>query len=151
MCACSVVSDSLWPHGLGPATLCPRDFPGKSTGVGCHFLLQGIFLTQESNPHLPCLLHWQMDSLPLAIWEACSWSFPKSSDESWSQGCWSEEWRDCQQPACLWISARLRQWPGAAHGKHPLPVPRLWRSVECSRWGRESGLPPAAGDRRGTF
>ena len=29
------------------------DFPGKSTGVGCHFLLQGIFLTQGSNPGLP--------------------------------------------------------------------------------------------------
>ena len=28
------------------------DFPGKNTGVGCHFLLQGIFLTQESNPGL---------------------------------------------------------------------------------------------------
>ena len=28
-------------------------FPGKSTGVGCHFLLQGIFLTQGSNPGLP--------------------------------------------------------------------------------------------------
>ena len=34
--------------------LCPQDFPGKNTGVGCHFLLQGIFLTQGSNP---CLLH----------------------------------------------------------------------------------------------
>ena len=32
---------------------------------GCHFLLQGIFLTQGSNPHLLCLLHWQVDSLPL--------------------------------------------------------------------------------------
>ena len=30
----------------------PWDFPGKSTGVGCHFLLQGIFLTQGSNPGL---------------------------------------------------------------------------------------------------
>ena len=29
--------------------LCPWDFPGKSTGVGCHFLLQRIFLTQGSN------------------------------------------------------------------------------------------------------
>ena len=29
------------------------DFLGKSTGVGCHFLLQGIFLTQGSNPGLP--------------------------------------------------------------------------------------------------
>ena len=31
----------------------PWDFPGKSTGVGCHFLLQEIFLTQGSNPGLP--------------------------------------------------------------------------------------------------
>ena len=30
----------------------PWDFPGKSAGVDCHFLLQGIFLTQESNPGL---------------------------------------------------------------------------------------------------
>ena len=29
------------------------NFPGKSTGVGCRFLLQGIFLTQGSNPGLP--------------------------------------------------------------------------------------------------
>ena len=31
----------------------PWDFPGKNTGVGCHFLLQGIFLTQGLNPGLP--------------------------------------------------------------------------------------------------
>ena len=36
--------------------------PGKNTGVGCYFL-QGIFLTQGSNP---CLLHWQAHSLPLS-------------------------------------------------------------------------------------
>ena len=33
--------------------LCLWDFPGKSTGVGCHFLLQRIFLTQGSNLGLP--------------------------------------------------------------------------------------------------
>ena len=32
--------------------LCPWDSPGKNTGVGCHALLQGIFLTQGSNPGL---------------------------------------------------------------------------------------------------
>ena len=38
--SCSVVSDSLWPHGLQPTRLlCPWDFPGKCTGVGCHCLL----------------------------------------------------------------------------------------------------------------
>ena len=41
-------------------------FPGKNTGVGCHFLLQGIFMTQGLNPHLLCLLHWQASSLPPA-------------------------------------------------------------------------------------
>ena len=43
----------LWPHGLWPTRLlCPWDSPGKNSWVGCHFLLQGIFPTQESNPHL---------------------------------------------------------------------------------------------------
>ena len=37
----SVVSNSLRPHGLQPTRLlCPWDFPGKSTGVGCHYLLR---------------------------------------------------------------------------------------------------------------
>ena len=41
------------PHGLKPTrVLCPWDSSGKNTGVGCYFLLQGIFLTQGSNPRL---------------------------------------------------------------------------------------------------
>ena len=40
----SVMSDSSRPHGLQPTRLlCPWDFPGKSTGVGCHHLLQGAY------------------------------------------------------------------------------------------------------------
>ena len=61
----SVVSNSLQPHW--PARLlCPWYFTGRSTGVGCHSLLQGIFPTQELNLWLLHLLHWQVDSLPLA-------------------------------------------------------------------------------------
>ena len=41
-------------------------FSNKNTGVGCQTLLQWLFLTQGSNPHLLHLLHWQMGSLPLA-------------------------------------------------------------------------------------
>ena len=103
------MSNSLLPNRLQPTRLlCPRDCPGKNTGVGCHFLLQcmkvkvkscptlsnpmdcnlpgssvhgilqarilqlvarsllqGIFPTQGSNPHLLCLLRWQAGSLPL--------------------------------------------------------------------------------------
>jgi len=36
--------------------LCPWNSPGKNTGVGCHFLLQGMFLTQGLSPHLLHLL-----------------------------------------------------------------------------------------------
>ena len=50
VCVCSVVSDSLQPQGLKPALfLCLWNFPGKNTGVGCHFLHQGIFPTQGLN------------------------------------------------------------------------------------------------------
>ena len=52
-------------HGLQPTRLlCPWNSPGKNTGVGCHFLLPGIFPTQGLNPGLPhcrqilyCLSH----------------------------------------------------------------------------------------------
>ena len=37
----------------------------QETGVSCHFLLQGFFPTQGSNPGLLHLLHWQVGSLPL--------------------------------------------------------------------------------------
>ena len=41
----SVVSNSSWPHGLQPTRLlCPWDFPGKSTGVGCHCLIICLLL-----------------------------------------------------------------------------------------------------------
>ena len=51
--SCSVVSDccdSMDGTGLGSSV--HGDFPGKNTRVGCHFLIQGIFPTQGSNPHL---------------------------------------------------------------------------------------------------
>ena len=66
VCECSVVSESfvtLWAVACqDPLSM---DFPGKDIGVGCHFLLQGIFPTQGSNPCLLCLLHWQASSLLL--------------------------------------------------------------------------------------
>ena len=46
--SCSVVSDSLRPHGLQPTRLLhPWDLPGKSTGVGCHHLLRKSPFRQE--------------------------------------------------------------------------------------------------------
>ena len=76
------------PYGLGPTRLLsPWNFPGKSTGVGCHFLLQGIFPTQGSNPGLP---HYRQtlylpshQGSPLTTWLGLFTSFPKPS----SEGC----------------------------------------------------------------
>ena len=70
MCVCSVMSESLWPYGLSPARLlCPWDSPGKSTWVGCHCLLQGIFPKRDwTHVSWICFLHslhWLADSLPL--------------------------------------------------------------------------------------
>ena len=48
-----------------PARLfCPWNFSGENTRGGCHFLLQGIFLTQGQNQCLLYLLNWHEDSLP---------------------------------------------------------------------------------------
>ena len=68
-------SSKCFPHGVGlichpmPARIpCPWDFPGKNTGVSCRSLLQGIFLTQGSNPHLlhcrQILYHWATREAP---------------------------------------------------------------------------------------
>ena len=58
----SPVRLSATPWTQPSRLLCPQNFPGKNTRLGCHFLLYGIFPTQGLNP---CLLHWQVDSLPL--------------------------------------------------------------------------------------
>ena len=68
------MSDSLRPHGLKPARLlCPCDFSGKNTGVGCHFLLQGVFQTQGSNSGF---LHCRQILYHLRMWEAPTFLIP---------------------------------------------------------------------------
>ena len=61
------VSNCLRLYILKPSShLCSWNFPGKNTGMGCHVLLQWIFLIQGLNPCLLHLLHWQAGSLPLS-------------------------------------------------------------------------------------
>ena len=56
------VSDSFRAWTQPTRFLCPWDFPGKNSGVSCHFLLQAIFPTQRLNLCLLHLLHSQVDS-----------------------------------------------------------------------------------------
>ena len=69
-----VISESLWLHRLYPPgwALLSTGFPSKNTGVGCCFLLQKIFLTQEWNRHLllgsQVLYHWvTWEAQPLSL------------------------------------------------------------------------------------
>ena len=77
------------------------DFPGKNTRVGCHFHLQGIFLTQGLNLGLLCLLHWQVDSLPTEplekLWRRTISEFSFSIGSVWHT-------EDLRQPP---VSSRL--------------------------------------------
>ena len=96
------MSDSLQPHGLQPTRLlCPWNFPGKNTGVGCHFLLQGIFPTRGQTQDscisckggffttAPYTLH-----IPSSILHSCkvihqSFRFPFNHSPNFPKGCHS--------------------------------------------------------------
>ena len=79
------------------------DFPNKNAGVGCHFLLQGIFPTQGSNLRLPCLLHcrrilYRWGSLTLVAVEE-----KKESDLLWD--IWGLRLHSCNRISHLEISS----------------------------------------------
>ena len=58
------------PMDCSPPGSLSLGFSRQEYWSGCHFLLQGIFLTQGSNPRL---WHWQTDSLPLSEWALVKW------------------------------------------------------------------------------
>ena len=76
----SVVSDSLWPHGL----YSPWNSPGQNTGMGSHSLLKGIFPTHGSNPGLPHC-RWILYQLSHQVSpRTLEWgAYPFSSRSSW--------------------------------------------------------------------
>ena len=62
--SCVKIFQTLWT--VAHLLLCPWGFSRQEFGMGCHALLQGIFLTQGSNWCFLRLLHWQAGSLSLA-------------------------------------------------------------------------------------
>ena len=117
------------PWTVAPRLLCPWDFPGKNTGVGCHFLLQGIFPTQRSNLHL---LHWQAVSLPLShtgVNESESVSCSVMSDPMTS-------WTIAHQaPVHETFQARILEWIAIpfSRGSSP-PREGIWVSSIAGRF-----------------
>ena len=82
----SVLSDSLWPHGLHR----PRNSPGQNTRKGSLSLLQGIFSIQESNPGLPHC-RWILNQLShkgspsILEWVVYPFSRGSSWPRNWTQ------------------------------------------------------------------
>ena len=111
----SVVSDSAQPRGLRPARLlCPWASPGKNTGQGCHFPLQGIFLTQGSNPGLLHLLHWQEGSSSrgssrprIEPWYPTLQADSLPPEPSGNTPDAGQSHRSCHRHPCLWPLAGL--------------------------------------------
>ena len=140
----SVVSD-LWFHGLWSTRLLSLwDFPGKNTGVGCHFLLQGIFPTK--GPNL-CLLHWQAVLYHWATWQGQK-ARQKRTKLSVANSPW--ETRDYENgdenhlrvSKCWWWNERYEEVGGVrmiirflmwATGYRMLPFPKLQNLRRKSR------------------
>ena len=103
----TVVFDSLQPHGLQPARLlCPWNSPGKNTGVGCHFFLQGIFPTPGSNPHLLWLLQCRQILY--------CWATGEAQMRSWGEAIIPQDWcpykkkKRCQ--GCIQRKGNVMRW-----------------------------------------
>ena len=108
------MSFSVQPHGRQPTRLlCPWDSPGKNTGVGCHFLLQGMKVKSESEVAQSCpTLCNPMDGSPLGSsvpgilqartleWVAISFS---------NAGCFSTSSSNCCFLTCIQVSQEAGQ------------------------------------------
>ena len=122
-----VMSHSLWPHGLQPTrVLHPWDFRGKSTGVGCHFLLQ------------PCLTHWN--------YEQCHVRPPKTD------GPWWRVLTKCgplekgmanhfsilalRTPWTVWKDKKIGHWKMNSPGQQVPNMPREITPESMKRWSQ---------------
>ena len=92
----------MWLHGLQPARLpCPWGSPGKNTGVGCHFFLQGIFPTKNQT-HVSCtvrqiLYYWYTREAQVYTGndKFVKWSIPGIDFSSNIQPRWKHERHKC--------------------------------------------------------
>ena len=123
----------MQPHGLKPTRLLYLwNSPGKNTGVRCHSLLQGIFLTQGSNPGL---LHCRQIPYHLSH-QGSLWGRMETYICMAESLCCSPETITVLLIGYIPIQNRRRQWQptpvllrGKSHGLRSL--------VGCSPWGHE--------------
>ena len=124
--------------------LCPRDSPGKSTRVGCHFLLQGIFLTQGSNP---CLQHckWILYCLSSQENPRKDEFSLKNNEMKKTSRCvdlWLCPWLGSITPMCLETPQKPGHLQAAESGNQGCAQPAGWDKPSRGRW-----CPPTVGLR----
>ena len=114
--SCSVMYDSLWPHGL----YSPWNSPSQNTGVGSLSLLQGIFLTQGSNPglrHCRQILYQlsHKGSPRMLEWVAFPFSSRSSQPRNWigSPALQADSAELLGKPTTFF----LKEWKKASHAK----------------------------------
>ena len=108
----SVMSDSLWTHGL----YSPWNSPGQNTGVGSHSLLQGIFPTHGSNPGLP-YCRW-------VLYQLRHQGSPRVGSLSLLQGIFPTQESNRGFLHCRWILYQLSQ-QGSPRGIDKKMISRL--------------------------
>ena len=136
--ACSVANDSVTPWSVAhQIPLYLWNFPGKITGVSCHFLLRGIFPTQESKPSLLHLLHWQVDSLPTVPPRCIGWWANRyKSPGKWGGLHWRQKsiygrrsYPGKARVEFLVSQEQVRQWSEGPKGQTWDTVPGPWVSL----------------------
>ena len=136
--SCSVMSDSLPPHGL----YSKWNYPGQNTGVGSLSLLQGIFSTQGSNPALPhcrgILYQLSHQGSPRILeWVACP--FPSGSFRS---GNWTGVFCIAGGFFTRWTIREAQKWKWKSLSHVQLfATPWTIQSIEFSRPDYWSGQP----------
>ena len=118
---------------IPPGSLSAWDFPGKNTGVGCHFLLKGIFLTRGLNL---CQLHWQVDSPPLTTREVLRcWPQHVEIPRGW---CIEQDWQEIPRLAPQWERARPAFSQLARRGWQAASLPRAGLGVLPTGWVQDT-------------
>ena len=92
----------------GASLLCEWDYAGKNTGMGCHFLLQEIFLTQET--HVSCIGRWTLSQLshlgsPIGTLE--DWDFRHPRKPSLSRWHHLKYLKEMREPTVWIYGARI--------------------------------------------
>ena len=105
--------------------LCPCDFPGKNTGVGCHSLLQGIFAAQRLNSS------WFLTSGLVSLSGFSFWFLPlPGGSVPLSFPCGSAGKESASNAEDLGLIPRLERSPGERKG-YPLQYSGLENSMGC--------------------